>query len=268
MLQEPSAWDTVEASYDNIFAPVLVAYSRTAVELAGPDANACVLDVAAGPGTLALLVAPAVRRVAALDFSPGMIERLRAVARARSLANVEAVVGNGQALPYADAEFDAAFSMFGLIFFADRALGLRELRRVLRPGGRAVVASWAPIEPTAPPMVLAECLREALGRPPGPPLEIPLASPVTMRGALLDAGFEEVEVSYDTHEFVAADVEAFWSAQSRANVLVTGLMRGMSTDDRGHFEARVLDALRERLGTGEVRYPQTALLGLGVRGRG
>lgn len=264
--QRPTAWDSVEAGYTDLFAPVLARYARAAVELARPDRDARVLDVAAGPGTLALLVAPEVRHVSALDFSPVMIERLRLAASLRGLGNVEAVIGDGQALPYADAEFDAAFSMFGLIFFPDRALGLRELRRVLRSGGRAVVGSWAPLGPGTPPVVLSECLRAAMAGPGGPPLELPLATPEAMHDALADAGFERVEVSRVTHEFVSADVDAFWAVHARANVLLAPLLNGMAADDRERLAARVVGDLRDRLGGGEIRYQQTALLGLGVRG--
>lgn len=264
--QQPTAWDSVEAGYTDLFAPVLARYARAAIELARPGPDARVLDVAAGPGTLALLVAPEVRRVSALDFSPVMIERLQAQARTKGLGNVEAVVGDGQALPYADAEFDAALSMFGLIFFPDRALGLRELRRVLRPGGRAVVGSWAPLDPGTPPVVLSECLRAALGGPGSPPLELPLATPEAMRDALADAGFEQIEVSRVEHEFFAADVDAFWALHARANVLFAPLLRGMAADARERLAARVVGDLRDRLGGGEIRFQQTALLGLGVRG--
>lgn len=133
-LVTPDAWSRVGQGYTSRFTPTLAAYARTALSLAQPAADAHVLDVAAGPGTLALLAAPDVRHVSALDFSSGMIDRLRHDAAARGLTNVEAVVGDGQALPYADASFDAAFSMFGLIFFPDRARGLGELLRVLWQG--------------------------------------------------------------------------------------------------------------------------------------
>ena len=98
------------------------------------------LDVAAGPGTLAFIASAAGAHVTAIDFSPDMIDRLRARS-VREGVQIEARVGDGQALPFDDATFEHAFSMFGLMFFPDRAKGFRELCRVLVPGGRAVVSS-------------------------------------------------------------------------------------------------------------------------------
>ena len=107
--------------------------SLRAIELANIPASARVIDVATGPGTVALALAPRVREVCALDFSSGMIEQLERESARRGLTNVRAVVGDGQSLPYADGAFSAGFSMFGLMFFPDRARGYRELARVLAP---------------------------------------------------------------------------------------------------------------------------------------
>jgi len=72
-----------------------------------------------------------------------MIEVLRERMEAVGATNVRFAVMDGQALELEDASFDAAASSFALMLFPDRARGLSELRRVLRPGGRAVVSGWA-----------------------------------------------------------------------------------------------------------------------------
>ena len=264
-LESPEAWDRVGDGYSDEFAPVLAAYAQAAVTLAALAPGARVLDVAAGPGTLTLLAAPVAGHVAALDFSAVMIARLRGEAGARGLHNVEAVVGDGQALPFPDASFDAAFSMFGLIFFPDRARGLRELRRVLRPGGRAVVGAWATLDPAAP-FVLFEVLQAELPDVRLMLPELPLGTPDRMREELAAAGFEALRVAFVVHEFRAPSVEALWASHARANVLVAPIRQGMPRHAWERLSARVIGGLRERLGDGEVRYPQTALLGLGERG--
>lgn len=264
-LVTPDAWDRVGQGYTSRFTPTLAAYARTALSLVEPAADAHILDVAAGPGTLALLAAPGVRRVSALDFSPGMIDRLRRDAAARGLTNVEAVVGDGQALPYADASFDAAFSMFGLIFFPDRGRGLRELLRVLRPGARALVGSWAPMDPSSPPVILFELFREALPESPLTFPRLPLADAESMRRELGEAGFERIQISLVAHEFTAPSAEAFWQVQVEANVLVAGVLNGMAPAAREQLCERLLSGLRANLGDGEVRYLQTAICGVGAR---
>ncbi len=265
-LSIPDAWDRVDWSYKEQFAPTLAGYARAAVTMAAPHPDAHVLDVAAGPGTLALLVAPEVRRVSALDFSPGMIAELRREAAALGLDNVDPVVGDGQHLPFADATFEAAFSMFGLIFFPDRARGLRELRRVLRPDGRAVIGAWAPIAPGSPPVVLFELLRTALADAAPSFPALPLGTAEAMRDELAVAGFEDPQVAFVTHEFRADSVERFWEIQTRANALMVAVRQDMPEDAWARLSDQVLHGLRARLGDGEVRYPQTAVLGLGARG--
>jgi demethylmenaquinone methyltransferase/2-methoxy-6-polyprenyl-1,4-benzoquinol methylase len=90
-----------------------------------------VLDACCGTGDLALAAERAGGRVTGLDFSERMLERAR-----RKSASVRWVRGDALALPFADGSFDAATVGFGIRNVEDLEAGLRELVRVLRPGGR------------------------------------------------------------------------------------------------------------------------------------
>ena len=90
-----------------------------------------VLDAACGTGDLAIEASRAGARVVGLDFSWAMLERAR-----RKAPQLEWVQGDLLALPYEEGEFDAATVGFGIRNVADLEAGLRELRRVVRPGGR------------------------------------------------------------------------------------------------------------------------------------
>jgi demethylmenaquinone methyltransferase/2-methoxy-6-polyprenyl-1,4-benzoquinol methylase len=90
-----------------------------------------VLDAACGTGDLALEARRAGATVTGLDFSPAMLERAR-----RKAPELDWVQGDALALPFEDAAFDAATIGFGVRNLDDLEQGLRELRRVLRPGGR------------------------------------------------------------------------------------------------------------------------------------
>ena len=108
-----------------------------------------VADIAAGPGTLRLIAAAGGATVSAVDLSSQMVAQFRArIAAANLDTAVDVRVGDGQQLPFETAAFDAAFSMFGLMFFPDRAAGLREMKRVLKPGGRAVDPELDPVRRT------------------------------------------------------------------------------------------------------------------------
>ncbi|MCY1057311.1 methyltransferase domain-containing protein [Nannocystis sp. SCPEA4] len=263
-LADPAPWNLVDTWYAEYGVHHMVPYARDAIALAAPSPAARVLDVAAGPGTLTLEVAPQVAHVAALDFAPAMIDRLRQRADRAGLA-VDARVGDGQDLPWQDAEFDCAFSMFGLIFFPDTARGLRELFRVLRPGGRAVIGSWIPFDQSHRLTALFEALRAAMPELPVGRGTAPLGQPDVLAAALRDAGFTDVRVVPSTHEFVFADVDALWAMQVHGNAPIALLHRDLPPARWQVFERDVLVRLREVFGAGEVRYAQTALLGLGVR---
>jgi demethylmenaquinone methyltransferase/2-methoxy-6-polyprenyl-1,4-benzoquinol methylase len=93
-----------------------------------------VLDACCGTGDLAVEAERAGGVVTALDFSPAMLERAR-----RKSPTVEWIEGDALALPFPDASFEAATVGFGIRNVADLDRGLRELRRVLRPGGRLAI---------------------------------------------------------------------------------------------------------------------------------
>lgn len=98
-----------------------------------------VVDVACGTGKLTALLAETVGpfgHAEGVDLSPGMIGL--ATERYHALVQAHFRLGNALALPFADGEFDAATIAFGLRNLADFEAGFRELRRVVRPGGRVV----------------------------------------------------------------------------------------------------------------------------------
>jgi demethylmenaquinone methyltransferase/2-methoxy-6-polyprenyl-1,4-benzoquinol methylase len=156
-----------------------------------------VLDACCGTGDLALASARIGGRVTAVDFSEPMLER----ARAKS-GDVEWVQGDALALPFEDASFDAATVGFGVRNLSDLEAGLRELRRVLKPGGRVGI-----LEITRPRGALAPFYRlwfdgvvPLLGKvvPGGSAYTYLPASvrrfpgPEGLAGALRAAGFEDV----------------------------------------------------------------------------
>jgi demethylmenaquinone methyltransferase / 2-methoxy-6-polyprenyl-1,4-benzoquinol methylase len=120
---------------------------RAAEAVVGPGGR--VLDACCGTGDLARACARVGGRVTGLDFSERMLERAR-----RKAPEIEWVHGDLLALPFAEAAFDAATVGFGVRNVADLEAGFRELRRVLRPGGRL-----ACLEITRPQGVLSPFFR-------------------------------------------------------------------------------------------------------------
>lgn len=98
-----------------------------------------VLDVACGPGTLAVAVARDAARVVGLDATGAMLDRARRRADAASLHKVSFVEGDAENLPFDDGTFDAVVNRASLHHFLDPGRAIAEMARVLKPGGRAVI---------------------------------------------------------------------------------------------------------------------------------
>jgi ubiquinone/menaquinone biosynthesis C-methylase UbiE len=140
-------------NYERFFVPAIgEPLARALIELAELRPGERVVDVACGTGLVTKLAAEQVGRaaVAGVDVNPGMLAVARDVASDSAIEWHEA---SAEGLPLGDGTFDVAFCQMGLQFFPDRPGALRELRRVLTPGGRVVLnvpgprpALFAPLE--------------------------------------------------------------------------------------------------------------------------
>ncbi len=141
---EDSGYDDQVAgarAYEALHVPALFRqWCSPVLDAAGVQPGDRVLDVACGTGILAreaALRVGASGSVAGVDPGRGML------AVARELGpGIEWKEGVAESLPYPDAGFDAVVSQFGMMFFSDRRQAIREMVRVLQPGGRVAVAVW------------------------------------------------------------------------------------------------------------------------------
>jgi len=147
------------------------------------------LDVACGTGIVAVEAArrlgPAA--VEGVDCNLGMLTL--ATQRNPGLTWTHA---NVHQLPHDDASFDAVVCQFGLMFFEDRAAAMREMWRVVRPGGRLVIAVWSRLEQSPGYAAMVELLSQAFGEAVGDALRPPfcLGDEAELRTVFSDAGLE------------------------------------------------------------------------------
>jgi ubiquinone/menaquinone biosynthesis C-methylase UbiE len=262
-LAVPMPWDLVSSAYSEEVVPIFEEFAREALRIVAPPPGARVVDVACGPGTLSVLAARSSCIVDALDFSPQMIEQLRP--RIGTLP-ITARIGDGQDLPFGDASFDAGFSMFGLMFFPDRAKGFAELRRVVRPGGKVLVSSWPSMDgfPVFAAMMgaIRETMYKAFGSPPAP--ERPGAlSTVEECVAEMSASFADVEVRDFIVTQHAPSADALWDSMQRTMAPVV-LMKKNLGDKFGAVDDAARAAIRKVIGDGEASVELTAHLTVGT----
>jgi len=132
-------------AYEQFFVPVMFnPWARLLVEQAAPRWGERVLDLACGTGVVARTVAPAIgpnAKLVAVDLRPGMLATARAIP-APAGAAVEWREADAHELPLPDSSFDLVLCQQGIQFFSNKVKALREVRRVLAPGGRLVAACW------------------------------------------------------------------------------------------------------------------------------
>ncbi len=148
------------------FAPTEMATGSVApklVKFAGIQRGMRVLDVGCGTGVVALTAARIGARVTGSDLTPKLIERAKENSKLTGL-DIAWDVGDAEELPYKDSEFDAVVSQFGHMFAPRPDVAVREMLRVLKPGGTIAFSTW-------PPELLVGRMFALQGRyaPPPPP---------------------------------------------------------------------------------------------------
>jgi ubiquinone/menaquinone biosynthesis C-methylase UbiE len=149
-MSDPKTADikTQEDLVSGQFGARAAAYLSSAVHAQGADLEsladlvrgqpqARVLDLGCGAGHVSFHVAPHVREVVAYDLSPEMLNVVARAAAQKGLTNIATHAGAAERLPFADASFDFVLTRFSTHHWRDLDAGLREITRVLKPGGTA-----------------------------------------------------------------------------------------------------------------------------------
>jgi SAM-dependent methyltransferase len=138
-------WERAADAYERHWHRPLAGVHGELLALAAPARGEVVLDVACGAGVVSLAAASAVGppgRVLGVDLAEAMVQAARQRARSLGLGHASFERMDAEQLALPDASFDLALCVLGLMYVPDPDAALRELHRVLRPGGRAVLAVW------------------------------------------------------------------------------------------------------------------------------
>jgi SAM-dependent methyltransferase len=222
-MTKPNDWqvsgDAAEV-YERCFVPAIFGQWAPRMTDAARVASADgVLDVGCGTGVLARRAADRVAaesQVTGLDRNEGML----AVAR-RLQPKIDWRQGEATALPFADASYDVVMSQFALMYFPDRIAALKEMVRVLRPGGRLAIAVWGPYERATSYVILTEITQRRCGQAAADVLTAPFAlgNQDTLRDLCNAAGIHGAVVALRDGTMTYPTIEVFVETEVKGSPL-------------------------------------------------
>jgi SAM-dependent methyltransferase len=206
--------------YERCFVPAIFGrWAPQIVNAASVASEDRVLDVGCGTGVLTRAAADRVAdesQVTGLDLNEGML----AVAR-RLRPQIDWRQGDATTLPLPDESYDVVVSQFSLMYFPDRHAAIREMVRVLRPGGRLAVAVWGPYERATGYVILTEIAKRECGQAAADVLTAPfvLGDEDALRGLLMGAGVDEPTIELQDGIVTFPSIEVFVETEVKGSPL-------------------------------------------------
>lgn len=209
--------DNPAEGYESYMVPTLFGpWATILIQAADPGPGERILDVGCGTGIVARQVAswPGVNgAITGLDLSSNMLAVARATAT-REGAAIEWREGSAEQLPFPEGSFEIVLCQFALMFFADKAAALAEIRRVVTAGGRVVLSVWQGLERHPFYQTLHHVIQQRLGISALQDI-FALGNADELRAMMLRAGFQRTEIepmSMTAHfpnpaEFLAGEIE-------------------------------------------------------------
>jgi ubiquinone/menaquinone biosynthesis C-methylase UbiE len=246
--------------FERYLVPAVTApWAADLVAAADPPPGARVLDVACGTGIVARLAAERVGptgHVVGLDLNPGMLAVARGLPPLPG-APITWQHASAVALPFPAATFDVVLCQQGLQFFPDRPAALREMHRVLAPGGQLALSVYSAIAQNPATQALADALARH-GAPQAAAIKrVEHALADALHVLLTEAGFRDVAVRTATLTVRLPSPQAYVQIQLTATPL-TAVAGTLDDTTRAALVQEVGLALRSYLGETGLAFPQEA----------
>jgi ubiquinone/menaquinone biosynthesis C-methylase UbiE len=266
-----SYWTRHHDTIRTMFLPL----TRALIEQARIAPGQSVLDVAGGSGEPSLTIAQAVGPtgfVMCTDAIAEMVAVAEREALARGLKNMQFRQCTADSLPFADESFDVAVSRLGVMFFPDPVAAVREMLRVIKPGGRVALAVWGKSELNPYSYVVTGVVSRyvpAVPVAPDAPDAFRFAEPGKLAGVLKDAGAIDVTERVVKFDMAAPlSPEEFWDMRSEISESLREKLKTLSSEDRARLADEVQEAVREFFPDGQMRFPAQMLIVSGAKPSG
>ena len=261
-------WARHSATIRTMFAPV----TEALIQHAGIHEGQSVLDVAGGTGEPSLTIAEVVGRtgsVTCTDAVSEMVEAARSEANRRDIRNVQFRQCTADSLPFPDNSFDAVVSRLGAMFFPDSQAAMREMLRVVKPGGALAFVVWHKSEVNPFCYIITNVIDEHIAPAPADP-DAPnafrFAEPGKLANVMKQAGATDVEEHIIKFEMAAPVSPAeFWVMRSQISDTVRQKLSQLPEQDRSQVAARVERAVKPFFPANQMRFPAQMLMAKGTK---
>ena len=260
-------WTKYSDTISMMFAPLTDAM----IQRAGIHEGQSVLDVAGGAGEPSLTIAAVVGptgSVTCTDAVAEMVEAARREAKRRGLENLRFQQCTADSLPFPDGSFDVVVSRLGAMFFPDPVAAIREMLRVLKPGGSLVFAVWhkSDVNPFCHLIsgVIDQHVKAPAAADPDAPNAFRFAEPGKLIDVMKRAGATDVQ-----EEIVSFDLQApisplgFWTMRSETSDTLREKLARLPAAEQAQIGTEVQQAVKEYFPENQMKFPAKMLLASG-----
>ncbi|MFQ5470243.1 MAG: class I SAM-dependent methyltransferase [Gammaproteobacteria bacterium] len=216
-------WDKIAEKFD-LWLPHIAPVGDELISALSAQAGDEILDLASGTGEPALTLASRFGdkiQISGVDSAEGMIKVAQKKAAEQNLSNLSFQCMPAEQLSFGDNSYDKALCRFGVMLFEDPQQGLKEIYRVLKPGGRLVLAVWNTPE-TMPTLKWAyESMKNLLPEDLYPPLlKVTSLSGIGKLDQLLEAaGFSEYTIETKVFDYQFDSFSAYWDVIEASDIM-------------------------------------------------
>jgi SAM-dependent methyltransferase len=256
-------WD----KYRDIIRAMFMPLTRALIQDTPIIKGQTVLDVAGGSGEPSLTIAESVGpkgSVTCTDFAAEMVEAAKAAAARRGITNVNFRQCSADSLPFADSTFNVAVSRLGAMFFPDSVAALREMLRVVKPGGSVGLVVWRHSELNPFFSVTSEIVSryvEPAPEDPDAPNAFRFAESGKLTGLLKEAGAVDVRERILKSEIAApVALEDYWEMRSEISESLRSKLASLSAQQRSQIAKQVEHAAAPFFPNGQMKFPSETLI--------